>query len=157
MTINWRTVTLMLVDLALLMHLIAAFYHAKHRKQTDVNAGPLSLIVSDRGTRPRRSLAHLFAPAAAACQTDFSPEAGAYVLGTNPLGRFFPRYIYFRDGSACGLRLAIVIAEEGTLTMTVLKGSVRFDGLVYHEDKHRILTIRRGESFWLGQSEIKVR
>lgn len=157
MAINWRVVTLMLIDLALLMCLIAAFYREKHRKQTVSSTGPVSLLVSDRGARSRWSLMHLLAPAVAACQTEISPEVGAYVLGTNPLGRFFPRYIYFRDGSANGLKLAIVIADDGTLTMSVLKGSVRVDGLIYHEDKRRILTVRKGESFWLGQSEIKVR
>ena len=117
----------------------------------------MSIQVTDRGAASRRSLTYLLAPAAAACQAEISPEAGSYILGTNPLGRFFPRYIYFRDSSANGLKLAVVVRNDATLQMSVLKGSIRYGGLVYHKDKHRILTIKRGDNFWLGQAEIKVR
>ena len=157
MAINWRIVTLMIVDLALLMCFITSIYHEKHRKQHLAPGGPLSLLVADRGPTEKRSITHLIAPTATVCRTEISPEIGAYVLGTNPLGRFFPRYIYFRDGSANGLKLAVVIGNNGVLQMSVIKGSVRYNGLVYHDDKCRILTIKKGESFWLGQSEIKVR
>lgn len=157
MAINWRIVTLILVDLALLLCLIAAFLNKKHLRQLPAKEGPVSLQVTDRGAAPRRSLAYILAPTAAACQVEISPEVGSYVLGTNPLGRFFPRYIYFRDSSANGLKLALVVRNDAVLQMSVLKGNIRYGGLVYHSDKHRILTIRRGEIFWLGQSEIKVR
>ena len=157
MAINWQIVTLMLVDLALLLCLIAAFLNKKHHKQLPTKEGPLSLQVTDRGAASRRSLAYILAPAAAACRAEISPEVGSYVLGTNPLGRFFPRYIYFRDSSANGLKLALVVRNDAVLQMSVLKESIRYGGLVYHEDKHRILTIKRGDNFWLGQAEIKVR
>ena len=157
MAINWRIVTLMLVNLALFLCLITAFLNKKHLKQLPAKEGPVSLQVTDRGAASRRSLAYILAPAAASCQVEISPEVGSYVLGTNPLGRFFPRYIYFRDSSANGLKLALVVRNDAILQVSVLKGSIRYGGLVYHEDGHRILTVKRGENFWLGQSEIKVR
>lgn len=157
MAINWRILTLMILNSLVILHLIADWFISSHRKEDVYSTGPVTLRVTDHGAAMRVSLARLLAPARRFCSSEISPEVGSYTLGTNPLGRIFPRYIYFSDGSARRIKLILVIREDSSLETSVLKGTLRYKGLVYHSDKNLVLTIKTGDSFWIGQSEIKVR
>ena len=105
MAVNWRIVTLMLMNLILILQLLATWFHTRHQMNNAQGSGPVTLIAADHGGKARKSLSQLLAPAGSICSKEISPEAGAYVLGSNPLGRIFPRYIYFRDGSPRGIKL----------------------------------------------------
>lgn len=155
MAVSGRIITLMLLDLALALSIIIS--RLSSAKSTKEDVGIVTLIASDCGCLPRHTLRSLFEPARRRFQERLSLDAGSYTLGTNPLGRIFPRYIYFRDGSPYGFRISMVVHEDGTLELSVHFGNLKTRGVVYHGDDDTSITVSRGENFWIGQSEIKVR
>ncbi len=161
MTLDYSRIAYMALNLMLFVLILRILIQRSHRKKSEtpitVNRG-LILEADDLGAVQTNRVRHIVNVLMKHDKRKtLSLNAGSYILGSNMFFSFFPRYIFLVDSSNLPFRLAMVIKPDAVLQVSILRGCLGLNGITYEEDPDKIITIHKGESFWIGQTEIKVR
>ncbi|MDO4804505.1 MAG: hypothetical protein Q4A32_06780 [Lachnospiraceae bacterium] len=118
----------------------------------------ISLEANDLGAASKNRLMRLIHVLAKREESNrISLGTGSYVIGSNFFASFLPRYILLIDSLGSSFKIAAEVQVDGTLRLSVLRGCMSLNGVTYRRNPNQIFSVHKGEAFWIGQTEVKVK